>query len=76
MSLIFLPLVVMLPGIEIPPNDTGLPGIAALKMIVGAVIGAGVNAALVSDVGTTAFHAYRLRRLRQLAEQREGRTEP
>jgi hypothetical protein len=42
MSLIFLPLVVMLPGIEIPPNDTGLPGIAALKMIVGAVMTIGL----------------------------------
>ena len=47
--------------------------LAQTLMIVGAVIGAGVNAALVSDVGTTAFHAYRLRRLRQLAEQRQER---
>lgn len=49
--------------------------LAQTLMIVGAVIGAGVNAALVSDVGTTGFHAYRLRRLRHIAEQRQGRQE-
>ena len=41
--------------------------------LVGAVIGAGVNAALVSDVGLTAFHAYRRRRLRQVALRRQER---
>ena len=42
--------------------------------IVGALIGAGVNSALVSDVGLTAFHAYRRRRLRQVALRRRERS--
>jgi len=49
--------------------------LAQTLMIVGALIGAGVNSALVSDVGTTAFHAYRFRRLRQLALQRQERND-
>jgi hypothetical protein len=42
MPLIFAPLLVMLPSIDIPPNDSGLPGIAALKTIVGATMTVGL----------------------------------
>jgi len=42
--------------------------------LVGALIGASVNAALVSDVGLTAIHAYRRRRLRQVALRRRERS--
>jgi TRAP-type mannitol/chloroaromatic compound transport system permease large subunit len=45
--------------------------LAQTLLVVGALIGAGVNAALVSDVGITAIHAYRRRRLRQTALRRE-----
>ncbi len=46
--------------------------LAQTMAVVGALIGASVNSALVSDVGTTAFHAYRRRRLRQLALRRKS----
>ncbi|MCA9792253.1 MAG: EcsC family protein [Candidatus Eremiobacteraeota bacterium] len=38
--------------------------------VVGALIGAGVNRALVNDVGLTAFYSYRRRFLREVAERR------
>ncbi len=39
--------------------------------VVGAAVGAGVNRQLVTDVGLTAFHAYRRRFLREVAAVRE-----
>lgn len=44
--------------------------LAQTVAVIGAFIGAGVNAALVNDIGLTAIHAYRRRRLRQTALRR------
>lgn len=43
--------------------------------IVGSIVGAGVNYALVSDVGLTAYYAYRYRFLHEVAQRRMKRRE-
>lgn len=44
--------------------------VAQSMAVVGALVGAGVNRALVNDVGLTAFYSYRRRFLREVAERR------
>ncbi len=43
-----LRLIGMLPGIDIPPNDDGLPGIGALRTIVSAVMTVGLVLAVLA----------------------------
>lgn len=49
--------------------------LAQTMALVGALVGASVNSALISDIGSTAFHAYRQRRLRQLGLRRQSQAQ-